>query len=85
MKGFYAALISGAVGIGCLAAIATIEPTPNFTGCEVEAVFEDGSFTMGCPPVGGIEDLEPVTEPDFEPDFWEQLDIMRDLEGLEYA
>ena len=60
MRGFYAALISGAVGIGALAAIAVSDPTPgDYTHCHVGTVYEDGSFTMVCPP---------IAEPDWGPD-----------------
>ena len=67
MKGFYAALIAGAVGIGTLAAIATESPSKSaFDYCSVVEVFEDGSFHMSCPPVAepnwGPDGFEPTKE-----------------------
>ena len=80
MKGFYAAIMSGAVGVGCLAALATMEtPKADWTGCEVVRSYEDNSHLIFC------GDEEHHEEPDFKPDFWEQLDIIRELEGAEYA
>lgn len=83
MKAFYAAVMSGAIGVGSLAALATIEPQAGtFTHCAVKQVFEDGSFTMSCPPIA-----EPNGDYWEDPKlgFWEQLDLMRDITGEEYV
>ena len=85
MKAFYAAIVSGAVGVGCLAALATMDPpSGQFTACAVKEVFEDGSFTMSCPPIADI-DAESTFGEDPKLDFWEQLDLIREIHGEEYA
>ena len=80
MRGFYAALISGAVGVGCLAAIATIETPRDLTGCEIVREYEDQSVLLDC---SGESHGEPMADPKL--DFWEQLDLIRSTTGEEYA
>lgn len=62
--------------LGAMVAWGTPE-APNFNGCEVVRSYEDNSHLIDCSM--GEE------EPDFNPDFWEQLDIIREQEGAEYA
>lgn len=84
MRAFYAAIVSGAVGVGCLAALATMDPPAGeYTACAVKQVFEDGSFTMSCPPIAEMD--HEALEEDPKLDFWEQLDLIRSITGEEYA
>jgi len=77
MKGYYAALVAGAVGVGCLAAIATMETPRDLTGCEIVREYEDQSVLLDC-----STEWQPA---DPKLDFWEQLDLLRSTTGEEYA
>ena len=69
------ALVGAALG----AMVAWGSPeAPNFNGCEVVRSYEDNSHLIFC---GDPE--EPIADPKLN--FWEQLDIIREQEGAEYA
>ena len=67
--------LTGGVALGEVTKTALGAPKVDWTGCEVVRSYEDNSHLIFC----GDEPEAP------EPDLWEQLDILREVEGVEVA
>jgi len=72
-----ATLVLAATLAGALAGYAM--PTPTADNCTTQ-VFEDLSYRVTCGTPAILEEVEPPPI-----GFWEQLQLLREIEGAEYA